>query len=89
MAQARTEAAFAHTKTHLYVIGGLSPSLLNTPSVEIYDARNDVWDAGPPLPVPVNHAMATADEDDIYVGGGYLAAVFGATNTFFVLSDGT
>ncbi|MBA2726072.1 MAG: hypothetical protein H0U53_08790 [Actinobacteria bacterium] len=89
MAQARTEAAFANTKDELYVIGGLSPSLLNTPTVEIYDVEDDRWRSGPTLPVAVNHAMGAAHEGDVYLAGGYLAAVLGATNTFFVLSGGT
>lgn len=89
MSQARTEAAFAQTGTHLYAVGGLSPSLVNTPTVEIYDFQADSWESGPPLPLAVNHAMATAHDGDVYVAGGYAAVVFGATNTFFVLSDGS
>lgn len=88
MARARTEAAFAKAGRLFYVIGGLSPEVMNTTSVEVYEARRDEWHDGPSLPLALNHAMATASDGHVYVAGGYLAVVLGATNTFFVLSEG-
>ena len=89
MAQPRSEAAFAQTDSELYMVGGFSPTPVNTSAVEIYDFGKDSWRAGPPLPLPLNHAMAAAHDDKVYVAGGYLAVVFGATNTAFVLDGGS
>jgi non-specific serine/threonine protein kinase len=61
---------------------------VNTPTVEIYDFKADSWSAGPPLPLALNHAMAAAHGQDVYVTGGYTAVVFGAVNTLFVLREG-
>lgn len=88
MGQERTEAAFAKAGGRLYAVGGLIPDLVTVPTVEIYDISGDVWSEGPPLPVAVNHAMAVGHRGTVYVAGGYTAAVFGATNTFFALRDG-
>jgi N-acetylneuraminic acid mutarotase len=88
MSQERTEAAFAKAAGHLYAVGGLIPDLVTVPTVEIYDISADSWSDGPPLPVAVNHAMATGHKGIVYVAGGYTAAVFGATNTFLAFVDG-
>lgn len=88
MAQGRTESAYALSEGRVYVVSGLVPPLVNTPSVEVYDVAADEWSEGPPMPVAVNHAMATAHDGVVYHVGGYLAAVFGATNLAFALCDG-
>lgn len=85
---ARTEAAYALSDRKVYVIGGLGPSLVTVPLVEVYDVESDSWTHAPPLPVAVNHAMAAEHEGIVYVAGGYTAVVYGATNTFFAFEDG-
>jgi serine/threonine-protein kinase PknK len=87
MSHARTEAAYAVDGNRIFVIGGLGPSLVTVPLVEIYDVETDTWTNATPLPVAVNHAMATSHDGLVYVAGGYTALVFGAVNTFF-LYDG-
>lgn len=88
MAQARTEAAYALAGNDVYVIGGFVVGLTNSSSVEVYDTARDAWREGPPIPVAVNHAMAASWKGEVYHAGGYLAVVYGATNTFLVLRDG-
>lgn len=90
MKDARTEAAFALSGLEVYAIGGFVHSLTNSPTVEIYNVPTNTWRDGPPLPVAVNHAMATGTlkNGEVYVAGGYGAVVWGAVNTAFVLRDG-
>ncbi|HEV2755183.1 MAG TPA: kelch repeat-containing protein [Actinomycetota bacterium] len=84
MRHARTEAAYALDDGRIFVIGGLGPSLVTVPLVEIYDVKADAWTDAAPLPVAVNHAMAASYDGNVYVAGGYTAVVFGAVNTFFM-----
>lgn len=88
MTHARTEAAYALAGREIYVIGGLGPSLVTVPLVEVYDVASDSWTVAPPLPVAVNHAMAAEHDGVVYVAGGYTAVVYGAVNTFFAFQDG-
>lgn len=88
MRHARTEAAYAFDGERIFVVGGLGPSLVTVPLVEIYDVKTDTWADAAPLPVAVNHAMAASYDGNVYVAGGYTAVVFGAVNTFFTY-DGT
>ena len=88
MGTRRTESAYAATADRIYVMSGLIPPLVNTPSVEVYDVAADSWSEGPPMPIPVNHAMAAAYDGVVYHFGGYLAVVYGATSTAFALRGG-
>jgi hypothetical protein len=90
MKDARTEAAFALSGYEVYAIGGFVHSLTNSPTVEIYNIPTNTWRAGPPLPVAVNHAMATGTtkNGEVYVAGGYGAYLVAATNLAFVLREG-
>lgn len=88
MTEPRHEGAYAVADGKVYAIGGFVVSLTNSVSVDVYDPKADRWTPGPSIPSPVNHAMAAALGDDVYVAGGYLAVVFGAVNTAFVLRDG-
>lgn len=89
MASARTEAAYATLGNDVYVVGGFVVGLTNSTSVEVYDTARDTWREGPPMPLAVNHGMATAAGGEVYHAGGYLAVVYGATNAFFVLRNGS
>jgi non-specific serine/threonine protein kinase len=88
MTEPRHEEAYAVAGGKVYAIGGFVVSLTNSVTVDVYDPAKDTWTAGPPVPTAVNHAMAAAIGDDVYVAGGYLAVVYGAVNTAFVLRDG-
>ncbi|HYP22334.1 MAG TPA: kelch repeat-containing protein [Actinomycetota bacterium] len=88
MTHARTEAAYALAGGKIYVMGGFGPDVVTVPLVEVYDVRSDTWASAPPLPVPVNHAMAAEHDGVVYVAGGYTAVVFGAIPGFFAFEDG-
>ena len=71
---ARTEVAAAATGDgRIVVAGGFDPGG-TTSEVEIYDPRSDSWAPGPPLPVPVNHAMAASSGGEVFVFGGYTSS---------------
>ncbi|HEX2178389.1 MAG TPA: kelch repeat-containing protein [Actinomycetota bacterium] len=67
----RTEVAAAAVGDRIYVLGGFVPPGRTVSIVEIYDTTTDTWSRGPDLPLPVNHAMATAAGGALYVFGGY------------------
>jgi non-specific serine/threonine protein kinase len=48
-----------------------------TQAVDIYDLATRRWTQGPPLPVPVNHAMVATVGDTFYVVGGYIGVTLG------------
>ena len=67
----RTEvAAAAMGDGRIVVAAGFTPTA-TTAEVEIYDPGADSWSPGPPLPTPVNHAMAAASGGEVFVFGGY------------------
>jgi non-specific serine/threonine protein kinase len=55
----------------VYVVGGLGADGIPLATVEVYDAAEDRWSAGPDLPVAVHHAMATVLDGTLHVAGGY------------------
>jgi Kelch motif protein len=67
----RTEVAAAAADSLIYVMGGFADSEETVGTVEVYDTGTDAWGAGPPLPVPVNHPMATGFQSEPYIFGGY------------------
>jgi len=84
----RTEvAAAAGADGRIVVAGGFAPPGETVASVEIYDPATDSWSEGPPLPLAVNHAMATSLDGEVYVLGG---ATSGgpATDQAYVLRSG-
>lgn len=83
----RTEVAAAVAGGRIYVAGGFGPPDRTVATVEVYDIAADAWERGPDLPVAVNHAMAVALDETVYVLGGYLA-VGGPSDQAFALEDG-
>lgn len=69
----RTEVAAALLEGRIYVAGGFAAPNRTVETVEVYDIAADEWIAGPPLPLPVNHAMATATESEVFLFGGFTA----------------
>jgi Kelch motif len=67
----RTEVAAALLDGRIYVAGGFAAPNRTVDTVEVYDIAADEWTAGPPLPLPVNHAMAAATEAEIFLFGGF------------------
>lgn len=85
MRDARTEAAYATLGKDVYIVGGFVVEVTNSTSVEVYDTVRNSWRDGPPMPLAVNHGMATVAAGEVYHAGGYAAFLYGATNAFFVL----
>jgi len=69
----RTEVAAAPAGTRIVVAGGFRGDGATVSTVEVFDTASGGWQAGPELPVPVNHAMAATVRDRVYVFGGYLS----------------
>src|SRR5204862_7294505 len=67
----RQEVAVAAANGKLYVAGGFARDTSTVDVVEVYDAASDSWTAGPPLPIGLNHAVATAVDDRVFVVGGH------------------
>jgi hypothetical protein len=70
----RTEVAAAAAGTRIVVTGGYRADGATVSTVEILDTATDQWKPGPPLPVPVNHAMSVAVDGRVYVFGGHLSS---------------
>lgn len=67
----RTEVTAVAVGKRVYVGGGFVEGGATVDTVEIYDIERDVFMAGPPLPIKVNHAMSASDGNTIFVFGGY------------------
>ena len=65
-----SEQAVAEMDGNIYVIGGYPPGRIPVSEVQIYDSRTNRWRMGPPLPVPMHHAMAAAVGNRLFVIGG-------------------
>ena len=70
----RTEVAAAAAGSRIVVTGGYRADGATVSTVEILDTPTGGWEPGPPLPVPVNHAMSVAIDNRIYVFGGNLSS---------------
>jgi non-specific serine/threonine protein kinase len=79
---ARTEVAAAAAGGKIYVVGGYLADGATVATVEILDIATGRWEAGPDLPVAVNHAMASTVDGAVYVFGGYLAGNVPSTAAF-------
>lgn len=86
---ARTEVAAAATSDRIVVTGGFVADGV-TDVVEVLDLASGEWSAGPDLPVPLHHAMATSDGDEVIVAGGYLTRGFDrpSDRAFVLRGDG-
>lgn len=54
----------------LYIIGGKDALMDYVSTIHIYDMVNEVWSAGPALPVPMGYAKATLYNGSIFITGG-------------------
>lgn len=70
----RTEVAAAASGARIVVTGGFRADGATVPTVEILDTATGRWEPGPPVPVPVNHAMSATVGGRIYVFGGNLGS---------------
>lgn len=80
MPGARAEVTAVAVGPSIYVIGGVMEDFLPVVSgtegrVDVYDTHSATWQRGPSLPLAVNHAVAVAVGERIYVTGGYLGSL--------------
>jgi N-acetylneuraminic acid mutarotase len=56
-----------------YVSGGLLTGHSDSPTniVEVYDTKTDKWTTAAPLPEPLHHIAAAANNGKVYVVGGW------------------
>jgi N-acetylneuraminic acid mutarotase len=66
----RSEQAVAEIGGRIYLAGGYPGDRIPSEAVQIYDTSTGRWDFGPPLPLPMHHAMAAVVDGVIYVIGG-------------------
>ena len=88
----RTEVAAARIGRFVYVVGGFEESSGQTvAALERYDIRRNTWKRMRPMPIGVNHAVATAHRGTLYVHGGYRARrdLSSATNRLYAYAPGT
>jgi Kelch motif len=57
----------------IWVAGGLTGTFEATAKTEVYDPTLRTWGAGPPLPVPLNHAMMVTYRGTLWVIGGFVS----------------
>jgi non-specific serine/threonine protein kinase len=55
----------------IWVAGGLTGGESATAKTEFYDPTIDTWSPGPPLPVPLHHAMMVTYRNTLAVIGGF------------------
>ncbi|MGH2492254.1 MAG: Kelch repeat-containing protein, partial [Candidatus Limnocylindria bacterium] len=73
MSEPRTHFARAVAGDGVVIVGGLLRGGSPSSRVDRYDAGDDRWDTLAPLPLQVDHAMAVAIGDDVFVFGGDFA----------------
>ncbi len=66
-----TEAGGAVLGGQIYLVGGRQPNNTITNIVEAYSPANDAWRTVAPLPEAVAGGLALADEDHLYLFGGW------------------
>jgi non-specific serine/threonine protein kinase len=71
----------------IVVIGGFLANGASSARVDAYAPRTDRWSRLPNLPLQVNHAMAAASGDRLYVLGGHTE--HGPSRSAFVLENRT
>ena len=69
-----SEMSVAELGGRIYVFGGYPASRVSVRTVQIYDSRTDTWRVSTPLPVALNHTVAAAVGNRIYVIGGQTGA---------------
>ena len=69
-----SETAVAQAGKKLYVLGGYPSTRITVNEAQEYNAATDKWRLIAPLPKPLNHAMAVAVGDKVYMIGGQESA---------------
>jgi N-acetylneuraminic acid mutarotase len=83
----RGASAVAVAGGNIFVFGGLRGG--SRDEVDVYDPRADKWTSLPPMPRTVDHVVAGAIGQKIYIAGGRNAAGLTARLDIFDPADGT
>jgi serine/threonine protein kinase/N-acetylneuraminic acid mutarotase len=84
---ARLMMAWAVLDNKIWIMGGLrNGGALQT--VESYDPHTGAWQTGPPLPIPLHHAVAATYRGEVVVLGGASDQLADASNKVFALRGG-
>jgi N-acetylneuraminic acid mutarotase len=68
---ATQQVGAAELAGRIWVAGGLTGLTSATASTETYDSTHGTWVQGPPLPVPLHHAMMVRYHRRVWVIGGF------------------
>ncbi len=79
----RQEVGVAAVGGIVYVIGGITSRAVGVATVEAYDTVRGEWRVVAPLPRPLHHVPATADDEFVYTAGGYAGASFTPVDSVF------
>jgi len=88
---ANSEMAVAELDGKIYVLGGYPASRVTVRTVQVYDTATDRWSLTTPMPIALNHQMATAVNGRLYVIGGQTtdSGTGSFTNTVFEFNPAT
>jgi N-acetylneuraminic acid mutarotase len=70
MQHERSESAIVALDGRMYVIGGYPGTRIPSNVVQVWDSRTDTWSEGPPVPMPLHHAMSASVNGKVYLIGG-------------------
>ncbi|ORW92237.1 protein kinase [Mycobacterium szulgai] len=85
---ARLAPAGTVLEDKIWIMGGMRDGGVLR-DVQSYDPRTGVWQSGPPLPIPLQHATAATYRGEVVVIGGASADFQQASNRVFVLRHGS
>ncbi|WP_127143910.1 Kelch repeat-containing protein [Pelagibacterium montanilacus] len=71
--KARSEITATYLDGRIYSFGGVHKGY-TVDNAEVFDIKSETWQPIRPLPVPLDHTMAVAVADKIYILGGSLSA---------------
>jgi serine/threonine-protein kinase PknK len=84
---ARLMMAWAVLNDKIWIMGGLRNGVA-LQTVESYDPKIGAWQTGPPLPIPLHHAVAAAYRGELVVLGGASDNIAAGSNKVFALRGG-
>lgn len=85
---ARLMMAWTVLDDKIWIMGGLRDGV-GLQTVESYDPHTGAWQTGPPLPIPLHHAVAATYRGEVVVIGGTSDQLAEASNKVFALRGGS
>jgi N-acetylneuraminic acid mutarotase len=72
----------------IWVAGGMLGHAETLDTVETFDPQTGEWQSQPPIPIPLNHAVAVTYRNQVVVLGGSMGNIADASNKAFTFRDG-